>query len=91
MNNVLDAAKLKSDKMEIAPVETDFVRVVEKALTINSESLKEKEIFAKAWISQELPELIWLDPSRLLQILMNLMSNVIKFISKEGKIDVYVS
>ena len=91
VNNVLDAAKLKSDKMEISPIETDFVSVVEKALTINSESLKDKEIFAKAWISQDLPGLMWLDPSRLLQILLNLLSNAIKFTSKEGKIDIYVS
>jgi signal transduction histidine kinase len=91
LNNVLDAAKLKSDKMEISPIETDFVNVVEKALTINSEFLKDKEIFAKAWVSQDLPGLMWLDPSRLLQILLNLLSNAIKFTSKEGKIDIYVS
>jgi len=91
VNNVLDAAKLKSDKMEIVCTETDFVSVIEKAFTIHSEPLKYKEIFAKAFIAKNLPELLWIDPARLLQILMNLISNAIKFTPKKGKIDIYVS
>jgi len=91
VNNVLDAAKLKSDKMEIISMETNLVDTIEKVFTINSEKFKEKRLFAKAFIDENLPKLLWIDPSRLLQILMNLISNSVKFTPKGGKIKIYVA
>jgi len=91
VSNILDAAKLKSDKMELACIETDFVDLVKKAFTINSENLSHKELFAEAFISKNIPKFLFIDPSRLLQILMNLLSNAIKFTPKGGKIFLHVS
>jgi len=90
VNNVLDAAKLKADKMEIACLESNMEDVVKKVLTINSENLKSKEIKSHAFIDNDLPKVLWLDPSRLLQILMNLFSNAYKFTPRKGKIDIHV-
>jgi len=91
VSNVLDAAKLKSDKMEIACTETDFIDVVKKVHTINSEKFKEKELSAQVYIDESIPRLLWIDPSRILQILMNLVSNAVKFTPKNGRITTYVS
>jgi len=91
VNNVLDAAKLKTDKMEIISMETSMTDTIEKVLTINSEKFKEKGLFAKAFIDESVPKLLWIDPSRLLQILMNLVSNAVKFTSMHGKINLYVT
>jgi len=91
VNNVLDAAKLKSDKMEIICEETDIVDVVRKAFTINSKALKDKNLFAHVMIAESFPKKIWIDPSRLLQIFMNLVSNAIKFTLQKRKIYVYIS
>lgn len=91
VSNILDAAKLKSDKMELAYIETDFVEIVKKVFIINSENLSSKELFAEAFIDKKVPKLLWIDPSRSLQILMNLLSNAIKFTQKGGKIRLYVS
>lgn len=91
VSNVLDAAKLKSDKMELAYMETDFVEIVKKVFIINSENLSSKELSAEAFIDKNVPKLLWIDPSRSLQILMNLFSNAIKFTRKGGKIRLYIS
>jgi len=91
VNNVLDAAKLKTDKMDIACMDTNFEEVLKKVLTINSESFKDKSLSVEAFIDDALPQRIWVDPCRLLQILMNLISNAIKFTPSEGKIKVYAS
>jgi len=91
VNNVLDAAKLKSDKMEISCTETDFIETIKKLFTINSEKFKEKKFSVQAFIDESIPSLIWIDPSRLLQILMNLVSNAIKFTPQGGKIIIYAS
>ena len=64
VNNVLDAAKLRSDKMEISLSETRFAQIVENVLTVNSENIKTKNIDAQAFIDQDLPHTIRTDPSR---------------------------
>ena len=90
-NNVLDAAKLRSDKMDIINTNGSFVDIVRKAFIINSEKLRAGVIHAEAFIDRNVPESLWIDPSRLLQVMMNLMSNALKFTPKDGKIRVYVS
>jgi len=90
VNNVLDAAKLKSDKMEIIRQETSFTETLKKALIINTDNLKEKDLIVEANIDNRVPKQLWLDSSRMLQILMNLLSNSIKFTPSKGKIKFYV-
>ena len=58
---------------------------------INSEKFKEKKLVAKAFIDESAPKLLWIDSSRLLQILMNLLSNSVKFTPENGRISMYVS
>jgi len=91
LNNLLDAAKLKSDKMEISNSETNMSDIVKKVFVVNSERLKEKEITARAYIDEDLPRVIWTDPSRLMQILMNLVSNATKFTERRGEIKIKIS
>ena len=90
-NNVLDAAKLRSDKMDVIYTEGNFVDTVKKVLNINSENLNSHELTVKAFIDKNIPEKLYSDQSRLLQIMMNLISNAIKFTPKEGKIGVCVT
>ena len=86
---MLDAAKLKAEKMEIIHMETDVMETIKKVFTINSEFIKEKELDVRAIVDKNLPKFLWLDPSRLLQILMNLVSNAVKFTPKGGEIIIY--
>lgn len=91
VTNVLDAAKLKSDKMDICPSETDIAEIIKKTFTINSDRFREKNLYGRALIDKHVPQRVWADPSRLLQIFMNLISNAMKFTPAGGKIDIYVS
>jgi len=89
ISNVLDAAKLKSDKMEIICTETNLAETIAKVFTINSENFKDKKLFAEAFVDRGVPKLLWMDSSRLLQILMNLVSNAIKFTPNNGTIKIF--
>ena len=90
-NNALDAAKLQADKMELSYSTASFRTVVEKAFMINSETLRSKNIHLKAFIDRNLPETMRIDPSRMLQIMMNLLSNALKFTPAGGRITVHVA
>jgi len=91
VSNVLDAAKLKADRMEMTYMDTDIVDTVKKVYTINSERFKEKSLNVRAYIDESVPKLLWVDPSRLLQIFMNLVSNAVKFTHQEGRINIYIA
>ena len=90
-NNALDAAKLQADKMELSYSNASFRTVVEKAFMINSETIRSKNIHLKAFIDRNLPEIMRIDSSRLLQIMMNLLSNALKFTPAGGGITVHVA
>ena len=89
-NNVLDAAKLKAGKMDVSYTEGNFGDIIKKVFVINSESFRSKKIIAEAFIDKNLPKVLWIDSSRLLQIMMNLISNALKFTGEQGKINVTV-
>ena len=90
-NNVLDAAKLRSDKMDISYSSVDLTTTVKKMFLINSEVLKLKKIQVKAFVDERLPDSVWTDGSRMLQIMMNLMSNALKFTPIAGKVIIRLS
>ena len=89
-SNVLDVSKLRAEKIELESFETDPVDAIKKVLAINTENLKKSAISVKAIINTSIPPLVWIDPGRVLQVLMNLMSNAIKFTKKDGEIKLYV-
>jgi len=91
LNNTLDAAKIKADKLELSYSQANFEDIIRKAFIINSENLKRKNLFAQALIDINVPEKLWVDTGRLLQIIINLISNSIKFTPREGRINIYAT
>ena len=88
VNNVLDAAKLRADKLDIVYTGCDPSDIVKRALDINTEILKEKGINAKLYLQKNLPNKVFADSSRILQVLLNLLSNAIKFTKPRGEIKI---
>lgn len=88
VNNILDAAKLSSDKFEIMYSFAEFKAVLTTVLTTNYETIRRKRIKVEAVIDQNLPETFRTDPSRLLQIMMNLVSNALKFTSDGDQVKI---
>ena len=90
VNNVLDINRPRSGNTESENPEMDPIETMKKALSINTENLRKKDIFVKAFVYKDIPSLVRLDSGRFLQILMNLMSNAIKFTEKKGEIKLYM-
>ena len=84
INDVLDLSKVEAGRMEVERIElTPHVLAAEviKTLLVKAE---EKNIFLDLEIDGPIPEQVQGDPTRLRQIITNLVSNAVKFTDKGG-------
>lgn len=86
INDLLDVARIQSGKMSVAPVHTDVSLVVVSAATELAVMAKEKNIELKLE-STDAPHTVTVDPKRLHQALVNLITNAIKY-TPQGKITI---
>jgi PAS domain S-box-containing protein len=79
LNDILDASKLEAGRMELERVAFDLPRLMASVATLMSSRATEKGLELRAEIAPELPRHLMGDPTRLRQVLLNLVSNAIKF------------
>jgi Na+/proline symporter/nitrogen-specific signal transduction histidine kinase len=83
VNQVLDMAKIESGHAEWANTEVDLLALVKQALLTTTELLRERGAVAELDAPEAVP-LLRADPDRLLQVLINLLSNAAKFVPPQG-------
>ncbi|MES2130464.1 MAG: response regulator [Pseudomonadota bacterium] len=79
INDILDYSKIDVGKLEIERHPFDLRRCVEESLDLLSSSASEKNINLAYFIDDAVPAALVSDVTRLRQILVNLLSNSIKF------------
>lgn len=89
INDILDYAKIEAGKLELEMVPFDLKSCVDESLDLFIAKSRESNLDILCSISPDLPEYLYGDVTKLRQILMNLISNAIKF-THEGHIDVDV-
>ncbi len=89
INNILDFSRIESGNLEIEEHPFYLEQCIEEVLDLMSSRIAEKSIELTALINFELPKQIIGDYNRLRQILLNLVSNAIKF-TESGEIVITV-
>ncbi|MDF1865623.1 MAG: ATP-binding protein [Saprospiraceae bacterium] len=84
LNDILDLSKIEAGKIEIESIPVKPVIVIENVVEIMKIKAEEKGLTLQSSIDQNIPEYIYGDPTRLSQILLNLIGNAIKFTEKGG-------
>jgi PAS domain S-box-containing protein len=83
VDDILTMSKLDADLLEISPDRVRLPMLVEKALKMYEAELERADIEAKLCVEPTYDELnvdwVLLDPSRCLQVIINLLTNSIKF------------
>ncbi len=79
INDVLDFSKIEAGKLDLEHVEFDLRDSIWETLTSLSIRADQKQLELAYNIDGSLPDLLIGDPSRLRQILLNLVGNAIKF------------
>jgi len=81
VNDILDVAKLNSGKFEFEKINFSLVKIIKRASDLIRPTIMKKNLTFNLEISESAPEYIMGDPTRLQQILVNLLSNATKFTS----------
>lgn len=89
INDILDIAKVDSGKMTFDHTPFKLSKSISTILHLFEQKIKEKNLEFIQECDSSIPNFLIGDPMRLRQIILNLMSNAIKFTSK-GKISVNI-
>lgn len=90
INNVLDFSRLDAGHLKLEHIPFDLRDCVEDVLTIMSPLANNKSLEFTALIDPAIPKKIISDPLRIKQIIINFISNAIKF-TEQGEIVIRVS
>ncbi|MDD1750141.1 MAG: PAS domain S-box protein [Methanothrix sp.] len=82
INSILDFSKMEKDKIELECQPFDLTRVLEDSLDLVAVKAKEKDLKLIYFIAENTPETIVGDATRVRQVLVNLLSNSVKFTDK---------
>lgn len=85
INDILDFSKIEAGKIDVERVKFNFNDVIANVTNVTSQQAHEKGLEYRVDISPEAPTDLVGDPLRLGQVLINLISNAIKFTS-EGEV-----
>lgn len=84
IDDILDLAKVESGKLEVEKIEFSFFDLLHEVLDLFQERTKAKGLYLRMHMSEQVPNRISSDPTRLRQILINLIGNAVKFTSQGG-------
>jgi signal transduction histidine kinase len=87
IESMLDFAKTQSGKMEFRPERTYIAHAINDVIDMLQDACERKRVVAPSLVSSDLIE-AEVDPARLRQVLLSLLSNAIKFSNEYGRIDV---
>ena len=90
ISDILDFSKIESGKLELEMIKTDIVQLIENASDIIKVHAAGKGVELLLNIQPDIPRYAVIDPIRLKQILVNLMSNAVKFTHK-GEVELKIS
>src|SRR6059036_925243 len=89
LNDILDYSKIEAEHLELEAISFDLPKVVHATATLLAVRAREKHLELTVDVSADVPQLVRGDPTRVRQVLMNLIGNAIKF-TEEGEVDVAV-
>lgn len=79
INDILDFSKIESGKLELEIQKFDLRRLIEESVDLYAPNAAEKGVELIAAFPEDFPGWIQSDPTRLRQIICNLVSNAVKF------------
>ncbi len=90
INAVLDHAKIEAGGLTLEKISFDFPATIESVRSIVLDKASSKGLEFKALVDQKIPRRVLGDPTRLRQVLINLLVNAVKFTEK-GSVELHAA
>src|SRR2546422_676446 len=90
LNDILDYSKIEAEHLELETIPFDVSKVVHATASLLAVRAREKHLELLAEVAADVPRAVRGDPTRLRQVLMNLIGNAIKF-TEQGEVVVLVT
>jgi len=89
VNDILDLSKIKADKMDLEYISFNAIDILSDAVEPHETKASDKKIEYTTFIDPELPHLMG-DPTKISQVMTNLIGNAMKFTDYRGTVNVSV-
>ena len=89
INSILDFSKIEDGKMEIIPVQYDTLNLISDLVNMISDKAEKKDLLLELQIDQMLPYTLYGDDVRVRQIIVNLLTNAVKY-TREGTVTLVI-
>ena len=90
VNDILDLSKINAQKIELESITFDPIESFESAVESYAAKAVKEHIDFNIFVDPQLPTKLVGDPTKISQVLVNLVSNAIKFTSSNGEVSVAV-
>lgn len=84
VDDILDIAKIEAGAMDFASEVFSVKELLEEVVASFQTQVSEKNLYLKKWVLPTIPDLVLGDTDRVRQVLVNLISNAIKFTHSGG-------
>lgn len=89
LNDILDLSKVEAKQVELERIHFDLQDVIDNVIDLLALRARDKNVEPTCYVSPAVPRFLYGDPTRLQQILVNLVGNAIKF-TEQGSIELRV-
>jgi PAS domain S-box-containing protein len=79
INDILDFSKIEADRLELESIVFEIPQLIEDTVALFAEQAQGKGLELVCYVHTDVPQAVRGDPSRLRQVLINLIGNAVKF------------
>ena len=90
VNDILDLSKINADKIELEEIGFNPIEKFEDAVESYGAKAAQKNLELGVFVDPELPKTVIGDPTKISQVIVNLVSNAIKFTPSYGEVNVII-